>query len=80
MSRYRGHREYGPGRRELHDRQPATARAEAALTDGKLCVIDISQMRGPQGLHLASIILNDIFAHNQDEFTEAEPRTIPTSP
>jgi hypothetical protein len=65
--------------RELHDPSSQLLRAlKAALTDGKLCVVDISQMRGPQGLQLAGIILSDIFEHNQEQFTEAEPRTIPT--
>ena len=65
--------------RELHDPSSQLLRAlKVALTDGKLCVVDISQMRGPQGLQLAGIILSDIFEHNQEQFTEAEPRTIPT--
>ena len=50
----------------------------AALQDGKLCVVDISRMRGAQGLALAGVLLQHIFEHNQDEFTEAEPQTIPT--
>ena len=49
-----------------------------ALKDGKLCVVDISQMRGEQGFALAGIILRKIFAHNQDEFIKAQPQTIPT--
>lgn len=49
-----------------------------ALEAGKLCVVDVSQMRGTQGLVLAGIILRQIFSHNQDQFTQAEPRTIPT--
>lgn len=48
-----------------------------ALKEGKLCVIDISQMRGQQGLILSSLILRKIFDHNQDQFTEAVPETIP---
>jgi hypothetical protein len=65
--------------RELHDPSSQLLRAlKVALADGKLCVVDISQMRGPQGLQLAGIILSDIFEHNQEQFTEAEPRTIPT--
>src|SRR5208283_1313637 len=65
--------------RELHDPSSQLLRAlKAALADGKLCVVDISQMRGPQGLQLAGIILSDIFEHNQEQFTEAEPRIIPT--
>jgi hypothetical protein len=49
-----------------------------ALQKGKLCVVDISQMRGTQGMILAGIILRTIFNHNQEQFTEAEPETIPT--
>ncbi|ADP81620.1 ATP-binding protein [Pseudofrankia inefficax] len=48
------------------------------LAQGKLCVVDISQMRGAQGLQLAGVILGDIFEHNQNQFTEAEPHTVPT--
>lgn len=48
------------------------------LRMGKLCVVDISQMRGTQGMILAGIILRTIFDHNQMQFTEAEPETIPT--
>jgi uncharacterized protein len=62
----------------LHDPSSQTLRAlKTALGDGKLCVVDISQLRGQRGLHLASIILAEIFAHNQHEFTKAEPRSIP---
>ena len=49
-----------------------------ALGEGKLCVVDISRMRGAQGLALSGIILRHIFEHNQAEFTKATPRTIPT--
>lgn len=49
-----------------------------ALAAGKLCVVDISQMRGPGGLALAGIVLSEIFEHNQREFTAANPKTIPT--
>jgi hypothetical protein len=65
--------------RELHDPSSQLLRAlKRALSEGKLCVIDISQMRGSQGLQLAGIILSDIFQHNQEQFTEANPHTIPT--
>ena len=50
----------------------------AALAEGKLCVIDVSQMRGKQALVLSGLILRRIFDRNQKEFTEAEPKTIPT--
>lgn len=50
----------------------------AALKDGKLCVVDVSQMRGGQSLVLSGLILRRIFDHNQSEFTKADPQTIPT--
>jgi len=49
-----------------------------ALSYGKLCVIDVSQMRGKQSLSLSGLILRRIFDRNQQEFTAAEPKTIPT--
>lgn len=49
-----------------------------ALSDGKLCVIDVSQLRGGPSLVLSGLILRQIFDHNQEEFVKAEPRTIPT--
>jgi Helicase HerA, central domain len=64
---------------ELHD--PASQMLtllERALRDGKLCIVDISRMRGPAGLALSGIILRHIFNHNQDEFTRAKPDPIPT--
>lgn len=50
----------------------------ASLREGKLCVFDISQMRGGPSLALSGILLQSIFDHNQEEFTNADPRTIPT--
>lgn len=49
-----------------------------ALGQGKLCVVDVSQMRSGQALVLSGLILRRIFDHNQQEFTAAEPKTIPT--
>ena len=49
-----------------------------SLREGKLCIVDISQMRGQQGLTLSSLILQEIFNHNQDKFTEKDAKTIPT--
>jgi uncharacterized protein len=49
-----------------------------ALSEGKLCVIDVSQMRGRQSLVLSGLILRRIFDRNQQEFTAADPKTIPT--
>jgi hypothetical protein len=49
-----------------------------ALGQGKLCVVDLSQMRGGQGMMLAGLVLRHIFDHNQEQFTAAVPKTIPT--
>lgn len=65
--------------RMLHD--PASQLMDmlmAALAEGKLCVVDVSQLRGGQALVLSGLILRRIFDRNQTEFTAATPRTIPT--
>jgi uncharacterized protein len=49
-----------------------------ALGEGKLCVVDVSQLRGGPALILSGLILRRIFDHNQEQFTKAEPKTIPT--
>jgi uncharacterized protein len=49
-----------------------------ALAQGKLCVVDVSQLRGGPALILSGLILRKIFDHNQEQFTQAEPKTIPT--
>jgi hypothetical protein len=49
-----------------------------ALSEGKLCVVDVSQLRGEAALILSGLILRKIFQRNQDEFTKADPKTIPT--
>ncbi len=65
--------------RMLHDaRSQLLDMLMAALSDGKLCVIDVSQLRGEAALVLSGLLLRRIFQRNQDEFTKAEPRTIPT--
>jgi uncharacterized protein len=62
----------------LHDPASQMLRAlKTALGDGKLCVVDISQLRGRRGLHLASIILAEVFTHNASEFTKGSPRSVP---
>lgn len=63
----------------LHD--PSSTMLEMllkALGEGKLCVVDVSQMRGQPALVLSGLILSKIFAHNQDQFTRRDPQTIPT--
>jgi uncharacterized protein len=49
-----------------------------ALKQGKICVIDVSQLRGGSALVLSGLILQRIFDHNQEEFTKAYPETVPT--
>ena len=65
--------------RMLHDRSSQLMdMLMHALSEGKLCVIDVSQMRGGQSLVLSGLILRRIFDRNQQEFTAAYPKTIPT--
>lgn len=65
--------------RMLHDRSSQLMDMLVhALSEGKLCVVDVSQMRGGQSLVLSGLILRRIFDRNQQEFTAAEPKTIPT--
>src|SRR5439155_21062738 len=63
----------------LHDRSSQMLdMLISALRAGKLCVVDVSQLRGTAALVLSGIILQKIFDTNQEEFTKAEPQTIPT--
>ena len=49
-----------------------------SLREGKLCIVDISQLKGEVSLILSGIILQKIFDNNQQQFTMANPLTIPT--
>lgn len=63
----------------LHD--PASRLMDAllaALREGKLCVVDVSQLRGHPALVLSGLILRRIFDRNQEEFTKESPQSIPT--
>jgi hypothetical protein len=65
--------------RQLHD--PSSQLLDqllAALAEGKICVVDLSQMRGAGGLMLSGILLAKIFDHNQQEFTKKDGKLIPT--
>ena len=63
----------------LHDRSSQlVGLLFQSLEAGKICIVDVSQMRGNQSFVLAGIILRRIFDRNQIEFTKAEPSTIPT--
>lgn len=64
---------------ELHDPDSETLTLlHQALRDGKLCVVDVSRMRGAAGLALSGIVLRYIFNYNQEQFTHARPHPIPT--
>lgn len=63
----------------LHD--PASRLMDAllqSLRSGKLCVVDVSQLRGGPSLILSGLILRRIFDRNQEEFTKENPQSIPT--
>jgi len=63
----------------LHD--PASRMMDALLASlkaGKLCVVDVSQLRGGPSLILSGLILRRIFDRNQEEFTKENPQSIPT--
>ena len=63
----------------LHDRSSQfMGLLVKALEAGRICVVDISQMRGAQSFILAGLILRRLFDRNQEEFIKADPRTIPT--
>jgi hypothetical protein len=63
----------------LHDpRNQLLGMLKKSLQRGCICIVDISRMRGTQGLAFAGVVLQHIFEHNQDEFTKAESATIPT--
>jgi hypothetical protein len=63
----------------LHDPSSQLLRGlERSLGAGKLCVVDISQMRGAQGLALAGVLLQRLFERNQEEFTKKDSRSVPT--
>ena len=49
-----------------------------ALSDGKLCIVDMSQLSSDQALILSGLVMSRIFDHNQKEFTKADSQTIPT--
>lgn len=49
----------------------------AALRDGKLCVLDLSQLSGEAALVISGLVLQHIFDHNQQEFTAREAATVP---
>ena len=64
---------------QLHD--PASQVLDSllrALSEGKLCIVDISRMRGDASLKLSGLLLRRIFDHNLEEFTKKDPKSIPT--
>jgi len=64
---------------QLHD--PASRLLDLliqALRDGKLCIVDVSQLRGGASMILSGLILRRIFDWNQEQFTRADSASIPT--
>jgi hypothetical protein len=64
---------------QLHD--PASRLLDLliqALRDGKLCIVDVSQLRGGASMILSGLILRRIFDWNQEQFTRADSESIPT--
>lgn len=62
----------------LHDRNSQLMdMLSFALSHGKLCVIDISQMHDTDSLILTGLILHTLFKKNQDEFTKRQSTSIP---
>lgn len=64
---------------QLHD--PASRLLDLlieALRNGKLCVVDVSQLRGGASMILSGLILRRIFDWNQEQFTRADSASIPT--
>ena len=65
--------------RMLHDRRSQFMdMLFKSLSEGKLCIVDVSQMRSGQAMTLSGLVLRQIFDKNQEQFTAAEPKTIPT--
>ncbi len=48
-----------------------------ALTQGKLCIVDISLLHDTESLILSGLILRHLFEYNQQEFTKAPPHLLP---
>jgi hypothetical protein len=49
-----------------------------SLAEGKLCIVDVSRMRGDASLKLSGLLLRRIFDHNLEEFTKKDSKIIPT--
>ena len=65
--------QHGGGHRVARPVQPVAAGADQGLVRRQVCVVDISQMRGPQGLALA-VILQRIFEHTRGVHQEGRQR------
>lgn len=64
--------------RQLHSSSSRTlTQLRTALSEGKLCVFDISLMKGNTGFNTAGIILSTLFDFNQEQFTEDNSQAFP---
>jgi hypothetical protein len=62
----------------LHDPRSRTLeKLKRALSDGKLCVVDLSLFTSETALILSGLVLQELFNHNQRKFTSPSADTIP---
>jgi hypothetical protein len=62
----------------LHDpHSDLLEQLQKALAAGKLCVLDLSQLHDAHSLVLSGLLLQRLFQFNQQEFTKANPCSIP---
>ncbi len=63
----------------LHDKESHLVEMlMMALSEGKLCVIDISLLHSSTSLILSGLLLQLLFDHNQAEYTKVQSASIPT--
>jgi len=64
--------------RALHDRESRTLqRVHQALSDGMVCIVDISQLSSRDSFNLAGLILDRLFRWNQEHFTREDSEAFP---
>jgi hypothetical protein len=62
----------------LHDKHShLLEQLPEALSQGKLCIMDISQLHDAESLVLSGLLLRRLFQANQEEFTKSRPHSIP---
>ena len=62
----------------LHDKESHLLEMlMTALSEGKLCIIDISLLHSSTSLILSGLLLRLLFDHNQEEYTKVKSASIP---